>query len=111
MNPLETNLRAFFEQYALTFHQDFEGFCDLYDFPSETVRLDGVVQRFQTKDAAAEFFALAKKKYENEGCVQWGIRGFVAEDLGTGRAIAMVDWDMKTSDGMPIRGWRQTYDS
>jgi hypothetical protein len=110
MNSLETNLRAFFEHYARTFHQDLEGFCDLYDFPSETIRLDGAVQRFHTRDAAAEFFALAKQKYETEGCAQWGIRGLVAEDRGSGRAAATIDWDMKSSNGMRIRGWKQTYE-
>src|SRR5439155_675046 len=58
MTPLEANLRAFFEEYARTFHQSVEGFCDLYEFPSETVRLDGTVQRFYTKGAAVEFFTL-----------------------------------------------------
>jgi|GEM_PF-6303364 len=62
MTPLETNLRSFFEQYARTFHEDIGAFCDLYDFPSETVRLDGTVLRFHTKDEATESFALAKKK-------------------------------------------------
>jgi hypothetical protein len=74
------------------------------------VRLDGTVQRFCTRGAAVEFFTLAKKKYENEGCAQWGIRGFVAEDLGPSGARATIDWDMKDTDGMPIRGWKQTYD-
>jgi len=109
MTQLETNLRAFFERYARTFHQDVERFCELYAFPSETVRLDGTVQLFRGKAAAIEFYALAKRRYENEGCAQWGIRRFVAEDSGSGCASATIDWDMKTADGRPIRGWRQTY--
>ncbi|HXT99470.1 MAG TPA: hypothetical protein VN903_00670 [Polyangia bacterium] len=110
MTPLEENLRAFFQNYARTFHQDLNNFCDLYEIPSETVRLDGLVQRFDTKGTAVEFFTLAKKRYEEEGCAQWGIRGFVVEDRGGGRARATIDWDMKDANGMPIRGWRQTYD-
>jgi hypothetical protein len=110
MTLLETNLRAFFEKYARTFHQSVERFCELYDVPSETVRLDGTVQRFDTPGAAVEFFTLAKKRYEDEGCAQWGIRGLLAEDRGPGRARATIDWDMKDAGGMPIRGWRQTYD-
>jgi len=110
MTPLEADLRAYFEMYARTFHESVERFCDLYEFPSETVRLDGTVQRFYTQRAAEEFFSLAKSRYEVEGCAQWGIRSFTAEDLGPGHARATIDWDMKDSDGTPIRGWRQTYD-
>ena len=106
---LETSLRAFFEHYARTFHQDVERFCDLFDVPSETLRLDGSVQRFDTRRAAVEFFALAKSKFEDEGCAQWGIRGLAAEDLGRGCAMATIEWDMQRIDGTPIRGWRQTY--
>ena len=110
MTPLEASLRTFFETYARTFHQSVERFCELYDFPSETVRLDGVVQRFEGEAAAVEFFTVAKQRYEDEGCAQWGIRGFVAEDRGSGRARVTIDWDMQHADGRPIRGWRQTYD-
>jgi hypothetical protein len=110
MTPLETNLRSFFEQYARTFHGDVGAFCDLYDFPSETVRLDGTVLRFHTKDEAANFFALAKKKYEDEGCSQWGIRSLVAEERGSGHVVATIGWDMRSRDGVPIRGWTQTYE-
>jgi hypothetical protein len=107
---LEARLRAFFEEYARTFHESVERFCELYEFPSETVRLDGSAQRFDTKGAAVKFFTVAKKRYEDEGCAQWGIRGLVAEDRGPGCARATIDWDMKDADGTPIRGWRQTYD-
>jgi hypothetical protein len=109
MTQLETTLRAFFERYARTFHEDVERFCALYDFPSETVRLDGSVQRFDTRAAAVQFFAGARKKFEEEGCARWGIRGLVAEEVGEGYA-ATIDWDMLTADGRPIRGWRQTYE-
>ncbi len=109
MNQLETDLRAFFEHYARTFHEDVGRFCDLYFLPATTVRLDGSVQLFQTRQDAVRFFALAKQKYENEGCTRWSIRRFNAEQLGEGSAAATIEWDMLRADHSKIRGWRQTY--
>jgi hypothetical protein len=32
MTRLDEDLRAYFERYARTFHEDVERFCDLYEF-------------------------------------------------------------------------------
>ena len=109
MISLEADLHAFFERYSRAFHEDVDGFCELYHYPSSTVRLDGTVQWFHTKADAVAFFALAKQKYEDEGCRQWAIRGLAADQLGSGSAVATIDWDMTDADRSPIRGWRQTY--
>jgi hypothetical protein len=109
MTRLEGELRTFFERYARTFHEDVERFCDLYEFPCETVRLDGTVQRFLTKGDAVGFFAAAKKAYEAEGCRRWDIRGLVADQRPSGGALVVIDWDMIDDAASPIRGWRQTY--
>jgi hypothetical protein len=109
MTPLEADLLAFFEAYARTFHEDVDSFCDLYRFPSTTARLDGTVVLFSAKADALAFFSSAKQRYEAEGCARWAIRRLVAEQLGSGSAIATIDWDMTTADHSPIRGWQQTY--
>jgi hypothetical protein len=109
MPPLEAEFRAFFERYARTFHQDVERFCDLYEFPCETARLDGTVQRFLTKGDAVAFFDVVKKAYEAEGCRRWDIRALAADLRPTGGVLVVVDWDMIDDAGSPIRGWRQSY--
>jgi hypothetical protein len=109
MSHLQIDLHAFFERYARTFHEDVGRFCDLYFYPSTTVRLDGTVQLFGAKEGAVHFFSLAKQKYENEGCSRWAIRNLSAVQLGDGGAAATVDWDMLSVDRSQIRGWRQTY--
>jgi len=109
MTPLEGELRAFFEGYARTFHEDVERFCDLYEFPCETMRLDGTVQRFSTKGDAVSFFAAAKKAYETEGCRRWDIRGLVSDERPSGDVLVVVDWGMIDDAASPIRGWRQSY--
>jgi hypothetical protein len=109
MNRLEDEFRAFFEKYARTFHEDVERFCDLYEFPCETTRLDGTVQRFSTKGEAASFFVAAKEAYEAEGCRRWDIRTLAADRRPFGRALVVIDWDMIDDAESPIRGWRQSY--
>jgi hypothetical protein len=109
MTQVEAELRAFFERYARIFHEEVERFCDLYEFPCETARLDGSVQRFSTKADAVYFFAAAKKAYEAEGCRRWDIRHLVAEQPPSGGAFAVVDWDMVDDAASPIRGWKQSY--
>ncbi|MCA3160106.1 MAG: hypothetical protein ING31_11025 [Burkholderiales bacterium] len=109
MRLSESDLREFFETYARTFHEDISRFCDLYYFPSATVRLDGTVQFFHAKEDAMHFFTRAKQRYEEDGCAHWRIRRLAAEQLGSGSASATIDWDMLKADQSPIRGWRQTY--
>jgi hypothetical protein len=109
MTRLDEELGAFFGRYARTFHEDLERFCDLYEFPCETARLDGTVQRFSTKGDAVSFFAAAQKAYEAEGCRRWDIRGLVVHQHSPGRALVVVDWDMIDDTASPIRGWRQSY--
>jgi hypothetical protein len=109
VSALEADLRTFFEHYARTFHEDIGRFCDLYNFPSLTVRLDGTIQSFQTRDDAVLFFSRARQAFEDEGCRRWAIRAFTAERLGSGSAAATIDWDMMTANQARIRGWRQTY--
>jgi hypothetical protein len=106
---LEEEFRAFFERYARTFHEDLERFCDLYEFPCETTRLDGTVLRFSTKRDAVSFFAAAKKGYEAEGCRRWNIRALSADQRPSGRALVVVEWDMIDEASAPIRGWTQSY--
>jgi hypothetical protein len=107
--PPEREFRAFFERYARTFHEDIERFCDLYEFPCETARLDGTVQRFSTKGDAVTFFTAAKMAYEGEGCRRWDIRALVADERSSGDVLVVVDWDMIDEAASPIRGWRQSY--
>jgi hypothetical protein len=106
---LETELRAFFEGYARTFHADLDRFCEHFHFPCTTVRLDGALQVLRTKEEALEFFAAAQEQYEAEGCTHWGITQLAAVPLGEGSATATIDWAMLRADGSSIRGWTQTY--
>jgi hypothetical protein len=109
MTASDDEFRAFFGRYARTFHEDLEQFCDLYEFPCETVRLDGSVQRFSMRGDAVRFFEIVKMAYESEGCRRWNIRGLVAEQPRSSSALVVVDWDMIDGAGSPIRGWRQSY--
>jgi hypothetical protein len=106
---LDVELRAFFESYADAFHADVGSFCDRFHFPATTVRLDGAVQLFRTKEDALAFFTVAKQRYEAEGCRRWAIHRLAVEPLGSGSAAVTIDWSMLRGDGSPIRGWRQTY--
>jgi hypothetical protein len=109
MTPFENDFRAFFENYARMFHEDVERFCDLYEFPCTTARLDGTVHRFPTKKDAVGFFTTAKQTYEAEGCRRWAMRELVADQPPSGGAVVTVDWDMLDDGDSPIRGWRQSY--
>lgn len=106
---LETELRAFFEGYARTFHADLDRFCGHFHFPSTTVRLDGTLEVLRTKEEAKDFFASAKQQYEDEGCTHWAIKRLAAVPLGAGSATATIDWAMLRADDSSIRGWTQTY--
>jgi hypothetical protein len=109
MTSLEKDFRAFFETYARTFHDDVGRFCDLYEFPCTTARLDGTVHRFPTKEDAVRFFTTAKASYEAEGCRRWAVKGLVTDQPPSGEVVATVDWDMLDGGDSPIRGWRQSY--
>jgi hypothetical protein len=103
------DLLAFFERYARTFQEDVGRFCDLYEFPCVTTRLDGSVERFVTRDDAVRFFAAAKRRYEDEGCRRWAIRRLDVEPRRS-EDVVIIDWDMLDTEGVAIRGWRQSYD-
>src|SRR5437764_9617560 len=94
MTSLEEDLRSFFERYARTFHEDVGLFCDLYEFPATTIRLDGTVQHFQAKHDAMQFFAVAKERYEAEGCRRWEIRTCAVERREPEGALVTIDWEM-----------------
>jgi hypothetical protein len=74
-----------------------------------TVRGDGSVHCFSSRDEIADFFRRVADGYAKEGMHVGAYRNFEAVPIGGRSALATVDWDMLRADRSLIRHWRQSY--
>jgi hypothetical protein len=104
---LDAEGRAFIDDY-LGFWGT-EKFAGLYHIPSVTVRADGTVHIFQSREEIERFFAGVQRAYDLEGAKRWNIVSLDVKPIGGQSALITPDWQMLRDDGSVVRGWRQSY--
>jgi hypothetical protein len=107
---LEVEITAFFNKYMETFVTwDGDQIAKLYCAPCITMRGDGSIHCFQSRDEIARFFQGVADTYRGEGAVSGTLHDVVAVPIGERSALATVTWRNLRPDGSVTREWRQSY--
>ena len=107
---LSDQISKFFEDYDLAFAtRDGAAIAMFYHAPSLTMRGDGSLHCFQSREELASFFQAVSDGYFREGNRSGGFRNLVVQSIGGRSVLATMDWLMLRPDGSLLRQWRQSY--
>ena len=104
---LDAEGRAFINDYLAFWGT--EKFAGLYHIPSVTVRADGTVHTFQSREEIERFFSGVQRAYDLEGAKRWNIVSLEVKAIGGQSALITPDWQMLREDESVVRSWRQSY--
>ena len=107
---LEVEISAFLNQYDEAF-STFDGgrIAALYCIPTITMRGDGSIHSFQSREEVARFFQGVADTYRSEGGKNGTMHDLEVVTIGERSALATVTWKNLRADGSVIRQWRQSY--
>jgi len=107
---LEVEVSTFLNQYLETFGTyDGDQIASLYCVPTITMRGDGSIHCFQSRDEIARFFPGVADTYQGEGATSGTMHDFEVVPIGERSALATVTWKNLRPDGSVARQWRQSY--
>ena len=107
---LEIEIAAFLDLYYRTFATfDGEQIAGLYCVPSITMRGDGSIHCFQSREETARFFQGVADTYRVEGATGGTMHDLDVVPIGERSALATVTWKNLRPDGSMTRQWRQSY--
>lgn len=107
---LEVEMSAFLNQYNEVFATyDGDQIAALYCVPTITMRGDGSIHCFQSREEIAKFFQGVVDAYRAEGATGGTPHDIVAISIGERSALATVTWKSLRPDGSVARQWRQSY--
>ena len=107
---MDKSIEQFFHDYSAAFEAA-EGLriAEFYHVPCMTIRVDGSFHEFRTADDIAEFFGQFARAYIGEGMRSGRPQSLETNVLGSGSAMATIEWALKRENGSTIRTWWQTY--
>ena len=107
---LEAEISAFLKQYLETFATfDGDRIAALYCIPTVTMRGDGSIHSFQSREEIARFFQGVADTYQGEGATSGTMHDLDVVPIGERSALATVTWKNRRPDGSVARQWRQSY--
>jgi hypothetical protein len=107
---LEREMAAFLNQYNETFATfDGDQIAGFYCVPTITVRGDGSVHCFQSREEIVRYFQGVANTYKGEETKAATINDLVAVPIGERSALATLTWKNLRADGSVARQWRQSY--
>jgi hypothetical protein len=107
---LELEMSAFLNRYNETFATfDGDQIAAFYCIPTITMRGDGSIHCFQSREEIVRFFQGVADTYKNEGTQAATIHDLVAVSIGERSALATLTWKNLRADGSVARHWRQSY--
>jgi hypothetical protein len=110
MKSLEAEVLAFLNQYLETFLRwDRDQIAALYCVPTITMRGDGSIHCFQSRQELARFFQGVANTYQSEGVTAGTMHDPEVVLIGERSALATVTWKNLRADGSVARQWRQSY--
>ena len=93
LNALEVEMTAFLSQYNKTFSTyDGDQIAALYCVPTITMRGDGSIHCFQSREEIARFFQGVVDTYRSEGGIGGTMHDLEVVPLGERSALATVTW-------------------
>ena len=105
---LEQEMTAFLTRYNDAFKIDGEHIADFYAVPTITMRGDGSIHGFQSRDEIVKFFQGVSDTYKREGATTATINDLTAIALGDRCTLVTLTWKNLRDDGS-AREWRQSY--
>ena len=107
---LELEMSAFLNHYNETFATyDGDQIAQLYCVPTVTMRGDGSIHCFQSREEIARFFQGVVDTYRGEGAIGGTMHDLEVIAMGERGALATVTWKNLRPDGSLARQWRQSY--
>jgi hypothetical protein len=107
---LELEMSAFLHKYNETFATfDGDQIAGFYCIPTITMRADGSIHCFQSREEIVRFFQGVADTYKGEGTKSATIHDLVAVPIGERSALVTLTWKNLRADGSVARHWRQSY--
>jgi hypothetical protein len=107
---LELEMSAFLDRYNEVFATyDGNQIAELYCVPTITMRGDGSIHCFQSREEIVQFFQGVADTYKGEGTKGGTVHDLVAVPIGERSALATLTWKNLRADGSVARQWRQSY--
>ena len=102
----ETELRSFFNDYAMSFVQTEVEVAQFYHAPCLTAR-QGAVRLNATRQDTQAFFGEVLRRYREQGSTQGDMRSFNWHSVGVNSIAATITWAYKDGAGRVI--WESTF--
>jgi hypothetical protein len=111
VKALEAEISAFLSQYNETFATyDGDQIAALYCIPTITMRGDGSIHCFQSREEIARFFqGVVDTTYRGEGAQSGTMHDLEVVPIGERSALATVTWKNRRPDGSVARQFRNSY--
>jgi hypothetical protein len=89
---------------------EWDAVAALYHVPSITMRGDGSVHCFQSKQELQDFFRGVGAGYDTEGDLGPGrYHSLTTQPIGGRSLLVSLTWQMVRKNGSIVREWRQSY--
>jgi len=109
-DKLVSGVTAFLADYTKAFNSNNGAeIAKLYNAPCLTVRGDGSIYCFQSREEVERFFQPYVEGLYREGCRNWRYSNLEVAPIGGRCVLATMHWEPLREDGTPLRKWRQSY--
>jgi hypothetical protein len=110
VKALEVEMTAFLSQYNDSFATyDGNQIAALYCIPAITMRGDGSIHCFQSREELARFFQGVVDTYRGEGAQSGTMHDLEVVPIGERSALASATWKNMRPDGSVARQFRNSY--
>jgi uncharacterized protein (TIGR02246 family) len=107
---MDDAIRELFDRYSAAFQQvDVDAIPDFYTVPSVTVRGDGSLHAFDSRESVRLFFDGVARGYYDEGMRHANYEILEVRGLGAEAWLVTLRWFMYEASGAEIRNWTQSY--
>ena len=107
---MDDAIREFFDRYTEAFQKvDVDAIPEFYTIPSISIRGDGSLVVFDTREALRRFFEGVARGYHDEGMRRAAYEPIVVEALGQAAKVVTLRWVLYDEADTEIRNWGQTY--
>ena len=107
---MDDSIREFLDRYSDAFQKvDVDAIPDFYTVPSISIRGDGSLVTFISRDELKDFFEDVAQGYHNEGMRRAAYNLMGVQELGQAARVVTLRWLMYDAAGTEIRNWLHSY--
>jgi len=109
-SELTSDVRAFLDNYNEAFASlDGQRIAALWHVPTVTMRGDGSIHCFESREELARLFQGVAETYDKDGYAGGRMDELHVSPIGGRSALATLVWKMLRRDGSLIREWSMSY--